>query len=139
MTRSRTLMDCRVSMLIVPAFDGQLGLLRNHCPVITQLGLGILYARGVMTHDYEPMPDSFFLIDDGIVRMSDNAAVLLAYDVTGLEGVAMDKVDEMVEQADKLLAGDAFTVQARQHMIKKASLIRHLADLAAIPKSTAEK
>jgi F-type H+-transporting ATPase subunit epsilon len=136
MTRSRTLVDCRVSMLIVPAHDGQLGLMRNHSPIITRLGLGIMYAKGVTDHDFNPLPDSFYLIDDGIARMSDNRATVLAYDVTGLEGLEMDRVEEMLEEANKLLAGDAFTTQARQHLIKKASLIKQLAELADLPRET---
>ena len=136
MTRTRILVDCRATMLIVPAFDGQLGLMKDHSPIVTSLGLGILHAKGLMTHDYKDMADKFFLIDDGVVRMSNNHTTVLAYDITGMDGIAMDRVDDMIEEADKLLAGDAFTVQTRQHLVKKAALIKYLVELAAIPKKS---
>lgn len=132
LTRNKCLLDCKAKSLVVPAHDGQLGILRNHCPILTELGLGILSVKGIQSDEGETV--SHFLIDGGFLKISENHVTILAYDVEVFEGLSMDQVDEMVKEAEKLLEADAFSPQIRDKQIKKAILIKQLAELSAISK-----
>ena len=119
---------------MVPAYDGQLGILRNHCSIMTELGLGIATLKDCYSLDDESLGDKYFLIDGGFLRASENNVTILAYDVTAFEGISMDEVDKLVAKADEVLAADAYSPQIREKHVKKAMLIKQLADLAAIKK-----
>lgn len=131
LTRNRTLLDCKAKSLVVPAHDGQLGILRNHCPVMTELGLGILTVKGIQEEDGSEA-EKHFLIDGGFLRASSNNITILAYDVEFFDDISMEEVDKLIEKADKLLEADAFSPQLRNKQVKKASLIKQLAKLAAV-------
>lgn len=134
LTRNRTLLDCKAKSLIAPAFDGQIGILRNHCPILTELGLGILSVKGIQTKDGEE--DKHFLVDGGFLKVSENNVTVLAYDVEFFEGIEMDKIDAMLEKAEDLLKADAFSPQIRDKQVKKAMLIKQLAELSGIEKES---
>lgn len=129
-TRNRNLLDCLAHSLVVPAVDGQLGIMRGHCPVVSELGLGIMVAKKLITHEGEPMEDKHFLIDGGFVQVAENSVIVLAYDVMGFDGIEMDEVDKMIEKAENILSADAYATQIRSHEVKKAELIKQLAEHA---------
>jgi F-type H+-transporting ATPase subunit epsilon len=129
-TRNRNLLDCYANSLVVPAIDGQLGIMRGHCPIVCELGLGIMVASRLESNDGEPLEDRHFLIDGGFVEFAENNATVLAYDVTGFEGMGMEEVDKMLEKAEKILSADAYATQIRSHEVKKAALIKQLAEQA---------
>ena len=118
--------------IIVPAVEGQMGIMRGHCPILAQLGLGIMSAKGLSDFEYNKLDNHYFLIDGGFVRVADNDVKVIAYDVTAFDDIPMDNVDKMVEKAKKLLEGDNFTQQIRSHEIKKAELIVQLAKLVTM-------
>ncbi len=129
-TRNRNLLDCMAHSVVVPALDGQLGIMRSHCPIVSELGMGIMVAKNLLTHDGAAMPDKHFLIDGGFVQVVENSVTVLAYDVTGFDGIGMDEVDKMVKKAEKILSADAYSTQLRSKDVKKAELIKQLAKLA---------
>ncbi|OXU15708.1 F0F1 ATP synthase subunit epsilon [Sedimentisphaera salicampi] len=129
-TRKRTLLECMANSVVVPGVEGQMGIMRGHCPMLSEIGLGIMTAKGLSDFDYNPLEDRHFLLDGGFVRIADNNVAVIAYDVTGFDEIPMEKVDEMVEKAKNLLEGDKFTQQIRSHEIKKAEMILRLAELA---------
>jgi hypothetical protein len=55
---------------------------------------------------------------------------VLAYDVETFEGMEMDQVDQIIQQAQKLLQGDAYAQQHRRHDIEKAAVLIRLAKFA---------
>ncbi|MFI4911355.1 MAG: FoF1 ATP synthase subunit delta/epsilon [Sedimentisphaeraceae bacterium JB056] len=129
-TRNRNLLDCFVHSLIVPAVDGQLGIMRGHCSIVSELGLGIMVAKKVVDNDGQQIPDQSFLIDGGFVQFAENNATILAYDVTGFDGIPMEEVEQMIEKAEDILSADAYATQIRSHEVKKAELIKQLAEHA---------
>lgn len=126
-TRNRILLDCMAHSVIVPAIDGQLGIMRGHCPIVSELSLGIMIAKNLISNDGLPMEDKHFLVDGGFVQVAENTATVLAYDVTGFDGIAMEDVDKMIERAEKVLSADAYATQIRSHEVKKADLIIQMA------------
>jgi F0F1-type ATP synthase epsilon subunit len=89
-----------------------------------------MVASRLESNDGEPLEDRHFLIDGGFVEFAENNATVLAYDVTGFEGMGMEEVDKMLEKAEKILSADAYATQIRSHEVKKAALIKQLAEQA---------
>jgi len=128
LTPKARLLDCRCGSLVLPAFDGQLGILRNHCPLLSELGFGIM-----QVHEIPDRPDAFYILDGGFVRVSENHITVLAYDVTTFEGMAKKDVDLLVSHAHSVVAGQEY-IRTQQEAIsqQKARFIVHMAQLASI-------
>jgi len=125
------LLECRLKSLVLPAHDGQIGILRNHSPMLCKLGMGIMQAHGIVS-GVEGQEEAYFLIDGGFCRVSENFVLILASDVTSFGGMGMEEVEKMVSEAKKLLHGDKYNRQLRHHDVEKASLMVHLAEMAGM-------
>lgn len=68
--------DGEADAVIVPAFDGELGILPNHAPLMTTLGSGVLTVRvgDVATR---------FRVQGGFLQVVQNSVRILAEHVSG--------------------------------------------------------
>jgi F-type H+-transporting ATPase subunit epsilon len=134
LTPKAKLLEVRAGSLVLPAFDGQLGILRNHSPLLSELGFGIMQVREIADR-----PDAFFIINGGFVRVSENHVTVLAYEVTTFEDKAPDQIEAMVSHAHSVVAGQAY-IRTQQDAIdqKLAKAIVHMAELTSIQSPHAE-
>lgn len=61
----RTLFEGEAESIVAPAFDGELGILTNHAPMLTLLGTGTLRLRS-------PGGDKAFQVAGGFLEVSEN-------------------------------------------------------------------
>jgi ATP synthase F1 epsilon subunit len=131
LTPKAKLLEARAGSVVLPAHDGQMGILRNHCPILSALGSGIMQVREIVDH-----ADAFYIIEGGFVRVSENNVTVLAYDVTTFEGKDPETVGSMISQAQSVLAGQEY-ILSHQEAIgrKKAEYIVRMAELASMKPS----
>ena len=128
LTPKAKLLECRCGSVVLPAHDGQLGILRNHCPLLSELGFGIMQVREISDR-----PDAFYIINGGFVRVSENYVTVLAYDVMTFEGMKEEAIEALLSHAHSVVAGQEY-IRSQQEAIdqKKAKFIVHMAQLAQI-------
>ena len=68
--------DGEADAVIVPAFDGELGILPNHAPLMTTLGSGVLTVRVGGS-------DTRFRVQGGFLQVVQNSVRILAEHVSG--------------------------------------------------------
>jgi ATP synthase F1 epsilon subunit len=126
LTPKAKLLDVRAGSVIVPAHDGQLGILRNHCPMLSELGFGIM-----QVHEIADRPGAYYIIEGGFVRVSENNVTVLAYDVTTFEGKDKKDVERLISHAQAVVAGQEY-IRTQQEAIdqRKAQYIVQMAQLA---------
>jgi F-type H+-transporting ATPase subunit epsilon len=134
LTPRARLLECRCGSVVLTAHDGQLGILRNHCPMLSELGFGIM-----QVHEIADRPDAFFIINGGFVRVSENHVTVLAYDVTTFEGMDAEAVEQLVSHAHSVVAGQDY-IRTQQEAIdhQKAKYIVQMAELASMRSSGSE-
>ena len=127
LTPKAKLLDTRVGSVVVPAHDGQMGILRNHCPTLAELGFGIMQIRQITDRS-----DAFYVIEGGFVRISENHVTVLAYAVTTFEGKTANEVDSMVSHAHSVVAGQEY-IRSQQELMsrKNAEFIIQMAELTS--------
>lgn len=99
--RSFPAVDC--DFALVPAFDGELGVLSRHAPLVALLGTGVLKLRqGEATHR--------FAIGGGVAQVANDRLTILAERaVDGCE-VSAEKLQRELDQAE---AGSANQAEVR--------------------------
>jgi F-type H+-transporting ATPase subunit epsilon len=70
-TPEREVLDQKVSQVIVPAYDGMIGILTNRAPMLARLG------KGVLRVDPDQGGSQMFNIEGGVAQMKDNKLTIL--------------------------------------------------------------
>ena len=127
LTPAGKVFDCRAGSALLPAHDGMIGILRNHMPMLCKLGSGIMQVKDIVGKD-----DTFFLIEGGFARISENLVTVLAYEVITFDGMDRHEAETMVTKAREVTAAKAYMSQFGWVDLKKASLIVKMARMSSI-------
>ena len=85
----------KVSSAIIPAFEGEMTILKDHISLITFLRPGIIKITG--------NKETKFFVEEGTVEFSNNNLVILSSTVVEKESLTKEKVSLMIEDSKKQL------------------------------------
>ena len=85
-----------VSEVVVPAFEGELGILKDHISIISFLKPGIIR---VVTGSEEEK----FYVEDGIVEFKDNSLSILTSTIFNLNDIDKNQISISISEAEKEL------------------------------------
>ncbi|MDC3378978.1 ATP synthase F1 subunit epsilon [Planctomycetota bacterium] len=129
-TPDATFFQGEARQVILPATDGEMGILSGHAPLIGVLGYGVVRIA-------EPNKDKKTLVAvyGGFVKVQDDQVNVLAGGAATAEGT-VDEARKAVEEAQKALsaaitAGDAAGVTESTETLKRARARLSLQQLAA--------
>lgn len=117
-TPERQLLDEKVEQVIVPAHDGEMGVLTDRAPMLTQLGVGKLRADTVSG------ASKTYYVEGGVVQMNGDKLTVLtdkAIPVEELSAAAAQKelADATAAPADQL--GRTAAIQRAQAKVRLAT------------------
>ena len=82
--------------VVLPCFEGQVTVLKNHIPLITFLRPGII----------EIGKEEKFFAEDGTVEFSDNNLLILSTTIKSLKMINTDQKNNMIKEAEKILSSN---------------------------------
>ena len=88
----QTILQQEAIEVIIPSFEGQMGILKNHIPLITFLRPGII----TITHESEKK----FFGEEGTVEFSSNTLIILTSTARDLVNFDKNKINEMLQKAE---------------------------------------
>ena len=83
-----------VSEVVVPAFEGELGILKDHISIISFLKPGIIR---VITGSEEEK----FYVEDGIVEFKNNNLSVLTSSIFNLKEIEKNKLQDLIKSAEE--------------------------------------
>ena len=87
----QTVFDDEIELCILPGIEGDFGILKNHMPFLTTLRIGIAYI-----YKNKNIIETF-LVNGGIVEVSNNKCTLLSEDVVKTSDYKDQKTDDKIE------------------------------------------
>ena len=84
-----------VTEVVVPAFEGEMGILKDHIPIISFLKPGIIK---VLRQSEE---ESYF-IEDGILEFKENNLSILTSSIIKVSDLSKEKIDKIISDSEKL-------------------------------------
>ena len=100
-----------ITEVVVPAFEGEMGILKDHIPIISFLKPGIITV-------YSKSNEEKFYVEDGIIEFKDNNLSVLTSLIYNLKDLEKNKLEELVkkahEEADKTDISDQMKYLADQ-------------------------
>ena len=89
------LLKADVTQIVVPAYEGEIGILKDHISIISFLKPGIIK---VITKSVEEK----FYVDDGIIEFQDNNLAILTSSIINVKDLDKNKIDELLKQAEEV-------------------------------------
>ncbi len=88
----QTVLKQETNEVIIPSFEGQMGILKNHIPLITFLRPGIITIKAES--------EKKFYVEEGTVEFSNNNLLILTSTSRDLANFDKSKINEMLQKAE---------------------------------------
>ena len=83
-----------VTEVVIPAFEGEMGILKDHIPIISFLKPGIVKI-------FSKSGEEKYYVDDGIVEFNDNNLSILTSFIISTSNLDRNKIEEIIKEAEK--------------------------------------
>lgn len=114
-TPDQQVFDRKVSAVVFPAHDGQVGILTDRAPILVKLGLGELK----LTPANQAASQSFY-IEGGIAQMKDNLLTILTEKAVPSADINPETARAELAEATARIATDAKTRAARDRALARS-------------------
>ena len=108
-----------VTEVVVPAFEGEMGILKDHIPIISFLKPGIIK---VLRQSEE---ESYF-IEDGILEFKENNLSILTSSIIKVSDLSKEKIDKIISDSEKESSTEDLDDQKKFLIDKKLDILRSL-------------
>ena len=100
-TPDRTILKSEASEVTIPSYEGQMGILKDHIPLITFLRPGIIAITG--------QEEKKYYVEEGTVEFSNNNLLILTSSVKDLKNLEKASIDNLIADAEKKLKSNNLT------------------------------
>jgi|TARA_B100001079_G_scaffold35606_1_gene27142 F-type H+-transporting ATPase subunit epsilon/F-type H+-transporting ATPase subunit delta len=108
-----------VTEVVVPAFEGEMGILKDHISIISFLKPGIIKV-------YSKSEKNKYFVEDGIVEFKDNNLSILTSSIYKVSDLDRNKIDQIVKDAEKESGGDNIDDQKKYLIDQKIEVLKNL-------------
>ncbi len=108
-----------VSEVVVPAFEGEIGILKDHISIISFLKPGIVKV-------FKGSEEENFFVEDGIVEFKDNSLSILTSSIFNLKDADKNYISNAILDTEKELFSDDIDDQKRFLLNHKVEVLKSL-------------
>ena len=108
-----------VTEVVVPAFEGEMGILKDHISIISFLKPGIITI-------YAKTGEEKFYVEDGIVEFKNNNLSVLTSSIFNLKEIEENKLQDLLKKAEEEAKKDEINDQAKYLADQKIEVLRSL-------------
>ena len=108
-----------VTEVVIPAFEGDMGILKDHISIISFLKPGIIKV-------YSKSEEKKYFVEDGIVEFKDNNLSILTSSIFKVSDLDRNKIDQIVKDAEKETAVDNIDDQKKYLIDQKIEVLKNL-------------
>jgi F-type H+-transporting ATPase subunit epsilon/F-type H+-transporting ATPase subunit delta len=108
-----------VSEVVVPAYEGEMGILKDHISIISFLKPGIIKILS-------KSGDENFYVEDGIVEFKNNNLSILTSSIFNVADIDKSKQQDLLKQAEEESAKEEITDQSKYLIDQKIEVLKTL-------------
>ena len=105
--------------VVVPAFEGEMGILKDHISIISFLKPGIIKI-------FSKNKEEKFYVEDGIVEFKDNSLSVLTSSIFSLDKIDKNYVNKSIQNAEKELSDENIEDQRRFLISQKIDVLKSI-------------
>ena len=108
-----------VTEVVVPAFEGEMGILKDHISIILFLKPGIIKI-------FSKSGEENYYVEDGIVEFKNNNLSVLTSSIFNIKDMDKDKISELLKQAEVYSANSEIADQDKYLVDQKIDVLKNL-------------
>ena len=102
----------------IPSFEGEMGILKDHIPLITFLRPGIIEIKDQIERKY--------FVEDGTVEFSNNNLLILTSTAKEVSNIDKDSLSTIIGKVEKKLTEDEITDKERYLLSYKLDILKNI-------------
>ena len=112
--------DENIQQAILPSYEGEMGILKDHIPVILFLRPGIIKILKSSEN-----VDSFF-VQDGIIEFYNNNLTVLSSKIINIKNLNKESIDQLIIATEKILKNEKLSDNNRYLANHKINILQSL-------------
>ena len=109
-----------ISEVIVPAYEGDMGILKDHISIISFLKPGLLRVID------KASAEETYYVEDGIIEFKNNCLSVLTSNIFDIKKMDKNKVKDILNQAEKDSQNNDISDQAKYLIDQKIEVLKSL-------------
>ena len=105
--------------VVVPAFEGEMGILKDHISIISFLKPGILKV-------FSKSGEDKYYVEDGIIEFKENTLSVLTSSIFSLDKIDKNYISQSLSETEKLLGKDDLDDQSRFLISQKIDVLKSI-------------
>ena len=111
-----TIYSGKSNEVILPCYEGQVTVLKDHIPLITFLRPGLI----------EVGKDEKFYAEDGTVEFVENNLLILSPTIQNLKNIKSDRINNMLDEAEKKISDDKISDKQKYILNYKIETLKQI-------------
>ena len=117
-TPDKSILKSEASEVTIPSYEGQIGVLKDHIPLITFLRPGVISIKCEEEKKY--------YVEEGTVEFSNNNLLILSSTVKNLIDLNQDFIDNSLKLAEKKLNESNYSDKEKYFLSYKISTLKEI-------------
>ena len=109
-----------VEEVVIPAYEGEIGILKDHIPIISFLKPGILKLYNSQNKEEK------FYIEDGVVEFNDNCLTVLTSKISDIKDLKANMISEIISESEKKLEDQNISDNERYLINQKIDTLKSI-------------
>ena len=114
----QTVLKLETNEVIIPSYEGEMGILKDHIPLITFLRPGIITIKN--------QEEKKYFVEEGTVEFSENNLLILTSTAKNLTTFAKESIDKLLKEAEKKLNDTSSTDKEKYLVSYKINILKEI-------------
>ena len=117
-TPDKSIHNSEANEVTIPSYEGQMGILKDHIPLITFLRPGVIFVQGQEKRKY--------YVEEGTVEFSNNNLLILTSTARNLTNLNQSFIGDLLNQAENELKDDNYSDKKKYLLSYKISTLKEI-------------
>ena len=115
----KLILKSEATEVTIPSYEGQMGILKDHIPLITFLRPGLITIK-------ENSGEKIFFIEDGTVEFSNNSLLILTSTAKSLDSLEKNSIDTIIKNSQEKISKGEISDKERYLLSYKIDTLREI-------------
>ena len=112
------ILNTEASEVTIPSYEGQMGILKDHIPLITFLRPGFISVKNKVEINY--------FVEEGTVEFSDNSLLILTSSAKDLKNLQKNSINNLLEEAERKIKDENSSDKEKFVLSHKVQSLREI-------------
>ena len=114
----KSILNTEASEVILPSYEGEMGILRDHIPLITFLRPGLIKIKNEN--------EKIFFIEEGIVEFKNNNLLILTSTAKAVSSIDQNYVDILIKESEKIISSSESSDKEKYLLSYKIEVLKNI-------------